>query len=94
MKTILFTATMLAVIAASAPAALADSGETAVVESRAALTELWGRSRDAASDRAEAVAKAATLHRASAPQVQVARPANVWADNYAAGRVHEPADHT
>ena len=92
MRSILFTMSAVVVLASTTTGALAESGETAVVESRASLVELWGRTQPE-SDRAEAAAEAATLHRDSTLQVHIARSPNVWADNYAAGRVHEPADH-
>ena len=89
MKNIMTSVALVVAISFALPA-LAESGETAVADSRAALSEFWGRVE--AQPENFAAAQAA-LRRQPAVHVHIAARANVRSDNFAAGRVHEMADH-
>ncbi|MEM7744611.1 MAG: hypothetical protein AAF409_12970 [Pseudomonadota bacterium] len=95
MKTVAKTLTITAILAAVAIGAPAVSGETAVVDARTNLNVLWDRLA-AESEQETRVTKAAasdfalTSHNAS---VEMKVDSHPWADNYAGGRVFEPAGH-
>lgn len=81
---------VVAILTSTGSASPAERGDNAVSESRSELKELWSQSRNGAD---KAVLSEPTLHSTVEANLTMSDVAHPWADNYAAGRVHEPSGH-